>query len=682
MTKTEYTNNPFLEKLLSLQQDGNQAISAPTNWTQAQPLLQVETELDNIIRDLSHCSLGASERASGRWHFFIGSPGNGKSAAVGEMVRTIITERQCTVVDEHGVDIRELGSNSVPYWLDVKEPGNRFVTLRIVQDASVVRNPYADDVDPARDLLDTLIEAWGKGISLVVCTNRGVLEKAYRDTHTNAEFNQQPWHKVILKQLAERSNGEALDVNGLRLDGAGKKVFSSVDARATFLDNRSLILGDRGILDQLIQKAVTEEHWKKCASCEAARLCPFKANRDWLADSAGRSSVVHLLQRAEVLSSQVIVFREALAAISFILAGCSRDYRDTSPCGWVHRRVEENDLFALLSRRLYASIFMSTTNRGLDAADPIRDIQLDAIQNLRDSLDDGSRFEKQALTGILEKPAPSTDVGVSRLFGTGGVFDRLDAIKGPLSPEFLNRWDGNYAAVQKLDLPGCSELESRCAATWHTLENAAEALGSHEASQAFWAIRRWSSAFTLRLGALQESQVIAGSEIDEFAELLALLGKDAERRTLAEKRRLKALADLVAQLLNREEPGGTEHSALHLADNVEVDGPWLREHLRPRVDASSASGSLTIAVRFGNARDSTSLAASTFLWLRQRARGTMDHRCIPDDLLSEAMDAKARAAAKSGYAYTPDDVTVRIHLRSEVFELSRFDGEVDARVHS
>jgi hypothetical protein len=102
--------------------------------------------------------------------------------------------------------------------------------------------------------------------------------------------------------------------------------------------------------------------------------------------------------------------------------------------------------------------------------------------------------------------------------------------------------------------------------------------------------------------------------------------------------------------------------------------------MHPHVTASPASGSLTIAIRFGDARDYTTLAASTYLWLKQRARGTMDHRCIPDDLLSEAMDAKARATAKSNYAFVPDDVTLIVHGNAEVYELSRFDGEVDARV--
>lgn len=682
MPETSYTNNPFLQSLLCLQQDGNQAISAPNNWIQTRPLLQVETELDTVVRELADRSLGAPQNQSGQWHFFIGSPGNGKSAAVGELIRIIIEDRSCNVVDEHGTNIEDLGSDSVPYYLDVYEPGNRFSSLRVVQDASVVRNPYAHDVDPAKDLLDTLQEAWDKGISLVVCTNRGVLEKAYRDTYANTDINRRTWHKAILSPLADHNKGEALDVKTLSFDSSRKNAFSTIDARATFLDNRSLMLGGRDILGNLIKEAVSDENWKACVDCKVAQLCPFKANRDWLSDNQGRESIVKLFQRAEVLSSQVIVFREALAAISFMLAGCGRDYDNTSPCGWVHQLVERGDLFGLLSRRLYACIFMSFNNRGLELSPDIQEFQISALTELREVIGDESSSASKAITSILNNPAPSTDVGVSRLFGADGVFSRLDAIKGPLAPSFVDRWDGNYVALQKRDTPGCGELESRCAEIWNELEDKAEALGSHEASRAYWAVRRWSSGFTLHIGALQESSVVAGNEIDEFTELLSLLDKHPTDRTIEDRRRLQYLEQLVENLLNRENHNGFSSSALHLADNVEVDGRWIAENLHPHISPSPASGSLTVAVRFGAASDYTTLPASTYLWLKQRARGTIDPRCIPDDLLDEAMNAKARAAAKSAYAFAPDNVTLRVLLRSDVYELSRFDGEVDPRVQS
>ena len=69
-----------------------------------------------------------------------------------------------------------------------------------------------------------------------------------------------------------------------------------------------------------------------------------------------------------------------------------------------------------------------------------------------------------------------------------------------------------------------------------------------------------------------------------------------------------------------------------------------------------------------------------YLWLRQRARGTMDARCIPADLLSDAMDAKSRAVGKSRYAFEPNNVSLRVTGAEATFEISRYDGDVAIHV--
>ncbi len=672
----DIVQNPFLLELLRLQQDGNQAISAPANWTRTKPLLEVDTELDNIVRSLTTKCLGKEKKECGRWHFFIGSPGNGKSAAVGKMVRKLIEEHDCNVADDNNNDIDELSNDIVPYSLNVFESGKRFSFLRIVQDASVVKKPYEVDVDPAKDLADTIEDAWNRGISLVVCTNRGVLEKAYRDIHTNTTHNQKTWYKAILKPLVERPGefqAENIDINSPE-----RTVFSKLDVCATFLDSRSLMLGGCDIFDRIIQKAVADESWSSCKECSHSDLCPFKANRDWLADATGREAVCKIFLRAEVFSSQVLVFREALAAISFILAGCARDYSVLSPCEWVHELIDKGDLFALLSRRIYACIFSSFTNRGLDKAISVKKNQVKALRDILKYIPDVTSPAAKAVTCLLDGYHPSTDVGVTRLFGEEGVFSQLDPLKGPLSPKFFDAWDGNYIKFTDICFPYISKLEVCCANIWNKLEEDIEKLASCNAANSYWVIRRWSSEFTLHLGSLWDSLIISSVEIDEFTELLSLL---SEKKTLNidEKRRCRKLENLVSELLNKEDIAAQNDGAVHLAENITVIGNWVQSNMRPKIKANPASGSLSIAIQFGNATDNTTLAASMYIWLKQRARGTIDHRCIPDDLLSEAMDAKARATAKSSYAFVPDDVTLRIEGENKIiYELLRFHGEVDA----
>lgn len=682
MPPSDAPRNPFLADLLSLQQDGRDAISAPTNWTSSRPLLEVKTDLDQITEALTEtCLLGASNKVA-RWHFFIGSPGNGKSATVGKLVRALL-EKGCRIIDEHGTDILRLGTTTVPYSLDVYEPGREYGSVRIIQDASVVRNPYAAKVDPSHDLLETLRDAWEAGISLVVCTNRGVLEKAYRDTYLDPGFRSLPWHRSILKKLAERDEAAAPSEAPLSFTGR-KPAFELVAASSTFLDKRSLILREADILDRLIQRAVEPTNWTACASCDVAAMCPFRANRDWLADPNARKGIIKTLRRAEVLSSQVIVFREALAIVSFLLAGCARDYKNTDPCGWVRRLNSRGDIFGLGSRRLHMCLYATTSPRGLDSGDEIRARQMDALRRLHTKMaaDPKLAAATNALSAALDEPPPSADVGVTRLLGSSGVFSRLDAINGPLPGRFSDDWDGNYERMLALRPPLVAELDRACLAAWKAYEDFAESLSTHEAEVIHWSVRRWSSQFTLHLGAIAEELVLDGRELDEFTELLELLWKDKTSRSMDEKRRQAELEKQIAALLNRGgiEGDDGEKAATTVSENVAVLGNWIDEEMKPGVHASGASGSLTIGVGFGSPTAQTALAAPMYLWLRQRAKGTMDARCIPPDLLSDAMDAKSRAVSKSSYAFEPNNVALRIVGAGGVFNVERYDGEANVDV--
>ena len=76
--------NPFVTRLIRLQQDGKEAISGPTNWREP-PLLEVATDSDDAINALleAMCPSTGDAPHRGRWHWLIGSPGNGKSAKLG-----------------------------------------------------------------------------------------------------------------------------------------------------------------------------------------------------------------------------------------------------------------------------------------------------------------------------------------------------------------------------------------------------------------------------------------------------------------------------------------------------------------------------------------------------------------------------------------------------------------------
>ena len=271
-------NNGFLKELLSLQQDGKQAISAPTTWSTQKPLLEVSTDIDTDINQLCNSILhDGGKNKTARWHFLIGSPGNGKSAALGRLYRILVDQHSCRLSDENKTPIHDLEPGDVPYALYVYEKDNPYTSVMIVQDASVVRDPYGSNVDPAKDLVFTLEEAWDKGISLVVCTNRGVIEKAVRERYLNQEVNSKTWFK-LLKNIVENKNAAQNWTFDCR-----KPVFETAEVTHRYLDSKSLLIGD-DVFDRIVHKAIDESNWSVCTSCEVSTLCPFKSNRDWLAD--------------------------------------------------------------------------------------------------------------------------------------------------------------------------------------------------------------------------------------------------------------------------------------------------------------------------------------------------------------------------------------------------------------
>lgn len=678
--------NDFLLNLLDLQQDGKYAISAPSNWINP-PLLEVTTDVDDIVFKLGNTILRGENNGTAQWFFFIGSPGNGKSAAIGKLCRVLNSEKGCQLFDEGGSSINSLNSKSIPYAIDVHEGSNRFASAKIVQDASVVRNPFARNVDPSKDLLNTLEEAWRKGISLVVCTNRGVIEKAHRDNHTKPEINRQPWFKVIKALVkATRPSGQIGKVCSFKDNTNRKIVFDSVRIEYIHLDNRSLVRGEN-TLDSLIKNATADDRWLPCQDCGVARLCPFKANRDWLRDDTAREKVLNLLKRAEVLSGQVIVFREALAIISLLLAGCPRDYDETHPCDWVHSMVGSGNFFSLGTRRIYMSLFSPYSSLGLDPSEKLRNKQLEALKKLLEVPGEWSRETRVALEHVVKKHFPSTDVGVPRLLGKNKTMDSLDPWRDDLDSSFYDTWDSEYDNVPSHQEPFVTNLEIQFITIWKELEEKLEQLVDPSVSDIHWALRRWSSNFLMHLGALKEGLSAWSREIDDFVTLLTLMDKREEERTFDEKRKIREIESRIDNLLNSATKiGGKKDSkkAIKLSDNVLLSGKWVVENLKPEVTSTESSGSVSLGIRFkvgqSRGKEKAMLSALMYLWLTRRENGYLDERCFPQELLVGITDARVRAASRGDYAFVNDDIELLVKTpNGREYTLERIDGEVGVR---
>ena len=670
------TQNPFLPKLLALQQDGSDAISAPSNWTR-KPLLEVRTYVDKIVEMLEQSILKADCAEIARWHFFIGSPGNGKSAAMGKLYRQLLSARECVMRDEQNKDIASLPPAEVPYAIHVYEQDNKFATVHIVQDASVVRNPYAPDVDPAVDLLDTLEKAWNAGVSLIVCTNRGVLEKAHRDKHLDNSVNSKPWFKILSSVVSAQPTlgGKSNNRETWTFD-AKKPAFSKATVDYTHLDDGSFFLGNDTFND-LLASAIDEKHWAICSSCPAVRMCPFKTNRDWLANDAQRKNIVQLLKRAEVLSGQAVVFREALALISLILAGCPGDYGEKHPCKWVQDLTVENDVFSLAARRIYICLFAPYAPHGLEVDNALRQRQINVFTRLSNQMSSASNASRNALLSVIEFQHPSTDVGITRFLGSTGVLRQLDPCMDDLSSEFYDRWDADFDVAKTSGGSMFTEIENTCISVWREMEERLELLSEYQ-PEGRWALRRWSSNFLLHFGAILEGRSAWANDLDEFVRYLELAEK--EDQTTGEKREMRKLDTQLDHLLNATR-GNKNEATVQLSEVVKLRGQWVENKLKPKTVSHAESGSVSLAIEFGteDKKELSVFAAPMYLWLSRRTKGKLDERCFPQELLAGARDARIRAASKGEYAFVDNEVELEVTADTDKmrFLLVRIDGEVE-----
>ena len=669
------TNNEFLKEILTLQQDGKQAISAPTNWTSQKPLLEVDTDIDSDINRLCNSMLNdGGKNNTARWHFIIGSPGNGKSAALGRLYRNLVDKHSCRMLDESKTAIGDLEPTDVPYALFVYEENEPYASAMIVQDASVVRNPYEPNVDPANDLVFTLEEAWDKGISLVVCTNRGVIEKAVRDRYLNQEINSKSWFKV-LKNIIDNK----MSVQEWTFDSQ-KSVFENTEVTHRYLDSKSLLVSD-DVFDRIVQKATESSKWAICTSCEVSALCPFKSNRDWLANENARATFFQILSRAEVLSGQVIVLREALAFLSLILAGCPRDYGNSHPCQWVRDKARSDDIFALAMRRIYMSVFASFTTYGLEVETKLSVQQKESLGLLNELAKESNHETSRTLSHVVYNSSPpSTDVGVGRMTGFNGILAEIDPWHESLPQAFIDAWDSDYSATAECVHPFFTEIEKRCNQTWMKLEELIEFTTSHDAPRCYWALRRWSSNFLIHFGGLLEGRSYWGKELDEFIRVLETIFKDPSKRTTEEKRRISELDRQLEELLATSEADYSDNAeVVRLSDYVTLSGRWVSENLRPRIDVSKKPESISLTIKF-DVGETASLGAQAFPWLSKHLHGKLDTRCFPRELLRGVLDARIRAAAKGNKSYAFADNDVRLTISDGdggEYTLSRIDGDVD-----
>lgn len=636
--------NDFLLQLLGLQQDGRDSISRPDRWEAPVPLA-VRTPVVDFLDDHAEEFVSAKDGAPGRWHFLIGSPGNGKSAAVGSLYRRLTKELGCEA------DPLDPGLDALPYRVEVRRRGEDFSRLWLVQDASTITDPMSGDLDAATQLANELQEAQDLGVSLVVCANRGVLERVY-DQHKTGE----DWYKRVVARLVQ-SGGESESEFFLDLpETRRRRRYSHVQVAAHSLDNQNLLRGTQSPFQLLAEKAADAENWAACGSCDSAALCPFFANARSLREEGWSDRLLTVLRRAEAWSGQAIVFREAVSLVGYFLGGCPHDYESVAgeslhPCQWVEENVASGNLAALLSRRIYAALFGTPEPCGLDEDQQVRKEQREILEKATAALEPASAPAKM-VRGL--EPEPSIDVGASRLLGPGGVLRTMDPVRLPSRAGLRDAWDLHRALEAVKSLPGSSSLEEQAISCWAELDRYLEDSTEIESREAQRLVTRWASSFLFRLGGFTSPRKQAWSEsLDGFIELLDASGSPSADET---HDLLDSASDLVSKTLHRR---GGEVEGFRVSHCLVAAGPVAESLASAEVVPETDDPGLALGIVFGDGgslkpEPAAFMTGQLWAWLGRVQDGLLPS-CLPVALVQGLEIARTRAATSSrDYARASD----------------------------
>lgn len=645
--------NDFVRSLLALQQDGSGAISSPANWLSVAPLLRVETPAIRKAIELSDLVWSASENEP-YWHFFVGAPGNGKSMATREFAVSL-REKGAEIFDEDGGLLSAIEVGRVPSVLDVRKDksGGRLIA-KIAQDASVVADPFTASPNPGREFFELLIDCAKKRVSLIACTNRGVLEQAAAIAAREASSRDPSVARVVAMLAAAGS------LHSVSESVAGSDDHGAFTLRVTSasIDSGSLFSGQPIPLDELISEAISQERWNACFGCPAITHCPFHENRKALSGKKIRNSVLRLLEDAELIEGQPLVFREATALVSLVLAGCSVDYAGKSPCEWVGDCIENGRWFHLAARRLHMIVFSAFSPLGLDEGASGR-VQLESLRSLmnRTNQDPGNLLGDAC--GV-----PSTQVGINRLLGGDGAMRQLDVLLAPLSLVLA----GKGLDVRYPDDPEyVGEIESACFGIWERLEEGFEEDFPQSAS-CMESLSRWRSAHTLRCAALCFGTHAWLKEMDEYRSAIGIPEPPRPKERVKLKRLVENVLDNAA---------GRIRVAAHVAfapesnaNALSVGVDWEKSHrsrsLLLKFDEGVLTGGQTVR-----------LSALAFIWLSRRHEGPLHDSTFPTEWLNSAREALVRAASARNYSrqdgfleiVLADGGKVRVHRWDDELEV-------------
>jgi len=606
-------NNKFLKKLIELQQDGSGSISAPKNWLE-EPLLYVNTEIDTTIDEV--ISKIKDDDKKGVWLFLMGAPGNGKSALTGKIVRDL-NESGFSFFSydnyTYGSKKNDLNFNScgdiLPYKIEVKHFTKEFSICSFIQDASVLKKIGEDSPNPAVDLITSLTEAKNRGTSIIVCANRGILEEALRIGKEHLSTDPE-----VIKIIHRAILGESGDFSVV-----GKNtVNSEIHFKSISLEQRSLLIG-KPYFKELIKKAILPSNWDECVSCNNSAYCPFYLNQQNLSQEKYLDILLNILAQYEAFSGQVIVFREAIAIVSSILAGSSEDFvgHIGNPCSWVSDMVNKQDWFSLLSRRVYSTIYNPYQPLGITKK------EIEKINGF-------SFFRDKPFLRLKE---PSNDSGVIRILGKDGIAEEIHPLKN--SRRLINDSNLTFDILKTEYSDLITSLEEKCFQVWDTILNSLDEEKINHLEE-FIEIKRWISSNTFNIAFFTEGLTKFTEELDPLIKIYSD-GKGNDEL-------LDNLENTLRKLIGEKE--------IPISPTAKITGFDLKIEIKQNHNVGIKAKPYGLQVVFGASSTYTFIDTRTLCHLIYKSNYHLDSITFPAKLLEQLEINQLVAARKSSYNTT------------------------------
>lgn len=268
----------------------------------------------------------------------VGGPGNGKTEAVEEVLRTfdatyglegaLVSAFENIFSGENGL--------SIPRAAQIPSLRSGMPEFFIVQDASV-SDPKRPGTSPAVLLIDDFewLATPTAGRIYIACVNRGILDDA------------------LLVASDQKHAAHAMLETVIRSVGLNPKAplcwpLSGYPHVAVWpMDVESLVrtqaseVGFASPAEQLLSKAIDKNEWPESGTCPAGEACPFCRSRASLERESSKQALLTILRRYELATGKRWSFRDLFSLISHLLAGMSRQDTEKlmSPCDWAAHQV-------------------------------------------------------------------------------------------------------------------------------------------------------------------------------------------------------------------------------------------------------------------------------------------------------------------------------------------------------